>query len=243
MGLARQGEREKRILVVEDDPHVAEGLTLNLKLAGYQVDLASTGPAGLSRYREGRPDLIVLDIMLPGMDGLAVLQNIRLEDERTPILILSAKGDVDDKIRGLALGVDDYLVKPFHLKEFLLRVERLLARSSWRPGSAEAGSDSGDTYVFGPNRVHLSSFTAYCRMGTVSLSEQEVKLLKLFFTNRGKPLSRKEILEIGWGYIANTETRTVDNFIVRFRKYFEEDPKNPVYFKSLRAVGYVFDHD
>lgn len=243
MATGRDNTKKLRILVVEDDEHVAEGLALNLSLAGYEVDRAASGPAALARYREQCPDLIVLDIMLPGMDGLTVLQNIRLTDDRIPILILSAKGDVDDKIRGLALGVDDYLSKPFHLGEFLLRVSRLLSRSSWRARETGLAAELTGTYIFGPNRVNLDTYTAECSKGPIRLSEQEIKLLKLFFANKGNPLSRKDILAIGWGYASDTESRTVDNFIVRFRKHFEEDPKNPVYFKSVRAVGYVFDHE
>lgn len=231
---------KKRILLIEDDLHIAEGIHLNLTLQGYEVMFAGDGLSGLSQWESGRPDLVILDIMLPGIDGLSILQRIRLEDERLPILILSAKGDPDDRIRGLALGVDDYLTKPFNLEELLLRVDRLLKRDGWIRTPA---SDSAiDTYVFGPNRIDFTTHTAHCRKGTVVLTEQEVKLLKLFVSNRGKPLSRNRLLEIGWGYSGKIATRTVDNFIVRFRKYFEEDPRNPVYFKSLRSVGYLFEH-
>jgi DNA-binding response OmpR family regulator len=185
--------------------------------------------------------------MLPVIDGLSVLQNIRLEDERIPILILSARGDPDDRVRGLSYGVDDYLAKPFNLDEFLLRVERLLTRGAW----SQAGSDSkgnGYTslpriYTFGSNRIDFQTLKARGPAGQINLTELEAKLLRLFIANRGKPLSRRKLLEICWGYAGRTTTRTVDNFIVRFRKYFERNPKKPIYFKSLRSVGYVFDHD
>lgn len=237
----------KRILVIEDDDHIAEGLKLNLSLQGYDVIAASDGVTGLQKYKEWSPDLIVLDIMLPGIDGLSVLRNIRLDDERIPILILSARGSADDRVKGLAFGVDDYLVKPFDLEEFLLRIERLLTRVSWYgdlngAGNTDAFSISG-VYIFGNNRVDFSQSIAHCREGTIQLTEQEAKLLKLFILNRGRPLSRRKLLEIGWGYTRGMATRTVDNFIVRFRKYFEDDPKKPVFFKSIRSVGYVFDHD
>lgn len=232
----------KRILVIEDDAHIAEGLALNLKMKGYDVEIASDGPIGLQRWKEIGPDLIVLDIMLPGIDGLSVLSHIRLEDERLPILILSARGDIDDRLEGLAHGVDDYMVKPFHLDEFLLRVERLLLRGQWSQGN-EAVGVMPKVYSFGNNRINFETGTATCGGGrTVHLTEQELKLLKLFVAYRGKPLSRKKLLEIGWGYAARTTTRTLDNFIVRFRKYFEKNPKKPEYFKSLRSVGYLFDH-
>ncbi|MBU4258486.1 MAG: response regulator transcription factor [Proteobacteria bacterium] len=238
---------KKRILVIEDERHIAEGLRLNLSFQGYDVVIASDGVSGLKKWKELMPDLIVLDIMLPGIDGLSVLQNIRLEDERIPILILSAKGEPDDRIKGFSYGVDDYLSKPFNLEEFLLRVERLLTRVSWSRGENDIKryelSLLPKTYAFGGNRVNFETSVADCKSGKINLTEQEVKLLKLFIANRGKPLARSKLLEIGWGYTRGTSTRTVDNFIVRFRKYFEDNPKKPVYFKSLRSIGYVFDHD
>jgi DNA-binding response OmpR family regulator len=239
----------KKILVVEDDAHIAEGLNLNLSLQGYDVCIASDGVAALDKWRRWGPDLIVLDIMLPMIDGLSVLQQIRQEDQQIPILILSAKSASDDRVRGLEFGVDDYLSKPFNLDEFLLRIERLLTRAAWYRPESSPPSQKGDipdmpeTYDFGPNRIDFTTYTGYGENGSFSLTDQEIKLLQLFITNRGKPLSRETILEIGWGYAHTPSTRTVDNFIVRFRKYFEQNPKKPVYFRSLRSVGYVFDHD
>lgn len=236
-------ETAKRILVVEDDRHIAEGLELNLKMKGYKVSVATDGTSGLRQWKAWQPDLIVLDIMLPGVDGLSVLRNIRLEDERLPILILSAKADIDDKIQGLSFGVDDYLTKPFNLDEFLLRVERLLLRSDWSNGNDEMPAVVPDTYVFGDNRIEFATATAQCADGTtLHLTEQEVKLLKLFIANQGQPLSRSQLLKIGWSYSGRTNSRTVDNFVVRMRKYFEKNPKKPTYFKSLRSVGYLFEN-
>jgi DNA-binding response OmpR family regulator len=235
-------ESPQRILVIEDDQHIAEGLQLNLQMKGYQVFIALNGPSGLQQWKQHQPHLIVLDIMLPGIDGLSLLRNIRLEDERLPILILSAKADIDDKIEGLAYGVDDYLTKPFNLDEFLLRVERLLLRAYWSNGKTDLPTAVPQTYEFGENRIDFSTATARCAHGEkVRLTEQEVKLLKLFIANRGKPLSRSQLLEIGWSYSGRTTSRTVDNFVVRMRKYFEKDPKKPVFFKSLRSVGYLFE--
>ncbi|MDI6688009.1 MAG: response regulator transcription factor [Desulfobacterales bacterium] len=237
---------KKRILVIEDEKHIAEGLKLNLLFRGYDVKIAYDGVSGLQEWKRWKPDLIILDIMLPDIDGLSVLQNIRLEDERIPILILSAKGSPNDKIKGFSYGVDDYLSKPFNLEEFLMRVERLLVRALWHRGDEDISktdfSISIQTYNFGSNRIDFEKSIAYCSCGKVKLTEQEVKLLKLFIVNKGKPLSRGKLLEIGWGYTRGITTRTVDNFIVRFRKYFEDDPKKPVYFKSLRSIGYVFNH-
>jgi two-component system alkaline phosphatase synthesis response regulator PhoP len=237
---------QKRILIVEDDVHIAEGLKLNLTLQGYEAAIASSGTAGLKMWKEWNPQLIVLDIMLPGLDGWSVLRHIRLEEERLPILILSAKGTPDDRVKGFSCGVDDYLAKPFNLDEFLLRVQRLLTRASWvrnqeQGGGPEEAAESME-YSFSGNTIDWKTLTASCKQGTIRLTEQEARLLKVFIANRGKPLSRKLLLEVGWGYSGVTSTRTVDNFIVRLRKYFEEDPQNPVYFRSLRSVGYLFDH-
>jgi len=236
---------KRRILIVEDDTHIAEGLTLNLTLQGYETAIAGSGTEGLRMWKDWNPDLIVLDIMLPALDGLSVLRHIRLKDERLPVLILSAKGAPDDRIKGFSCGVDDYLAKPFNLAEFLLRVERLLTRSLWgHDHSAASASDPAEVkqYAFGGNTIDFTTMTAETRRGTLHLTEQEVRLLKIFIANRGKPLTRKTLLEVGWGYSGVTTTRTVDIFLVRLRKYFEEDPQNPIYFRSLRSVGYLFDH-
>lgn len=232
---------KKRILIIEDEEHISEGLKLNLTLQGYEVLIAPDGSSGIRKWREWRPDLIVLDIMLPVIDGFSVLRNIRLEDERIPVLILSARGDSDDKIKGLSYGVDDYLSKPFNLEEFLLRVERLLTRTSWNREQDTGLSSLPRTHSFGCNQIDFDTSVANCKCGRIQLTEQEVRLLKLFIANKGKPLSRAKLLEIGWGYTGATTTRTIDNFIVRFRKYFEDNPKEPCYFKSLRSVGYIFD--
>ncbi|MDD5712901.1 MAG: response regulator transcription factor, partial [Smithellaceae bacterium] len=235
---------KKRILIIEDDEHIAQGLKLNLHLKGYDIEIAGNGTAGIRMWKDWNPGLIVLDIMLPGIDGLSVLRHIRLQDEKLPVLILSAKGDAEDRVKGFACGVDDYLAKPFNLDEFLLRVERLWARSLWSSGNDVDGKevDEHKAYTFGGNKIDFVTMMADCRRGRVQLTEQEVRLLKIFIARRGRPVSRKELLEVGWGYAGVTTTRTVDNFIVRLRRYFEDDPQNPVFFKSLRSVGYLFDH-
>ena len=233
----------KKILVVEDERHIAEGISLNLELQGYSVKIAETGTSGITLWQSWSPDLIVLDIMLPGIDGFSVLRRIRLEDEQLPILILSAKSTDEDKIKGLAQGVDDYLAKPFNLEEFLLRIERLLKRDDW--AKKEQGHISASVltrYSFGENEIDFERSIATCKGVEIPLTEQELKLLRLFILNKGQTLSRGEILEIAWGFSKELSTRTVDNFIVRFRKYFEDDPKKPRYFTSRRSVGYVFKH-
>ncbi|MEW6077510.1 MAG: response regulator transcription factor [Thermodesulfobacteriota bacterium] len=232
----------RRILIIEDESHIAEALKLNLSMKDYEVIWAPDGMSGLDLWKKENPDLIVLDIMLPGIDGFSVLQRIRLEDEKLPVLILSAKTEPADKVKGLSCGVDDYLTKPFDLEEFLLRVERLLTRSAWSKQQMPAASVPS-VYSFGGNTINFDTLQADCRMGLITLTEQEATLLKLFIANQGKNLSRKQLLEIGWGYTGGTTTRTIDNFIVRLRKYFEKNPKKPRHFQSVRAVGYLFDPD
>lgn len=232
-----KSDGKQRILIVEDELHIAEGLELNLALQGYDIRIAEDGMSAIRQWKEWHPNLIVLDIMLPIINGLSVLQNIRLEDAQLPVLILSAKGTAQDRVKGLSLGSDDYLVKPFDLEEFLLRVERLLSRKVL----PVSNSKLSDTYSFGNNQIDFRTYTASCNAGQIDLTDQEIRLLKLFILNKGKPLSRNRLLEIGWGYSPATTTRTVDNFIVRFRKYFEDNPRDPVFFRSLRSVGYLFD--
>lgn len=238
---------KKRVLVIEDEAHIAQGIKLNLTLQGYEVQVAPDGISGLDQWRSWHPDLVVLDIMLPMVDGFSILKTIRKEDPKLPVLILSARGDTSDKVKGLKYGVDDYLSKPFDLDEFLLRVERLLIKKEWYKADKKSGDDalelfSGDRYEFGHNVINFSTFEARCTSGIIILTEQEAILLKIFIANRGTPLSREKLLNAGWGYSRDTSTRTVDNFIVRFRKYFEKNPKQPEFFKSRRSVGYIFDH-
>lgn len=241
-----ENDKKIRVLIIEDDRHIADGIELNLTMQGYQVKIASNGIQGLEAWREWGPQLIVLDLMLPGMDGMQILKNIRLEDERLPILILSAKVETSDRVEGFLDGVDDYMTKPFSLEEFLLRVKRLLTRDQWQREQTDSSIDSSiekGQYQFGTNIINFKTGDVKCLAGKIQLTEQELKLLRLFIVNRGKPLSRSKLLEIGWGYAKGTSTRTVDNYIVRFRRYFEKNPKKPKYFKSRRSLGYVFDHD
>lgn len=235
----------KKVLIVEDEKHLAEGLKLNLKLQNYIVEHAENGIEALQKWREWGPDLILLDIMMPGLDGISVLEEIRKDDQRLPVLILSAKDATHDKVKALSKGVDDYLSKPFDLEELLLRIERLLLRSKWQDNDELVEERerifNEDTFSFGDTEIDFIKLQAKTNGELVQLTEQEVKLLQVFILNQGIPLSRKELLESAWGYDGETSTRTVDNFIVRFRKYFEKDPKKPLIFKSLRSVGYIFE--
>lgn len=236
---------KRRILIIEDDLHIAEGLQLNFSLLDYDVSVADNGDTGLRLWKKWNPHIIILDIMLPGIDGLEVLEKIRHEDNQLPVLILSAKATIDDKIKGLSRGVDDYLTKPFNLEELMLRVERLLTRAIWNKKNDSHPDDDKVTektvYRFGINTIDFTKATAQCGKGQINLTEQEVKLLQLFIAHEGQPLSRQILLEIGCGYSSEASSRTIDNFIVRFRKYFEKDPRKPKYFRSRRSIGYLFD--
>jgi two-component system alkaline phosphatase synthesis response regulator PhoP len=235
-----------KILIAEDEPDIRELVAYNLGKERYRVVPVGTGEEALQALESHRPDLIVLDLMLPGIDGMQILKSIRLEDERLPILILSAKVEASDRVDGFLDGVDDYMTKPFSLEEFLLRIKRLLTRDQWQreqDDSPLSHSTEQRLYSFGANSIDFSSGQAECCTGIIQLTEQEIKVLKLFIVNKGKTLSRSKLLEIGWGYSKGTSTRTVDNYIVRFRRYFEDNPKNPKYFKSRRSLGYVFDHE
>lgn len=229
---------KKRILVVEDERHIAEGIKLNLELQGHHVTWAPNGIIGLKCWQEIKPDIIILDIMMPELDGHGVLEKVRSVDKQLPILILSAKNESVDKVRAFKSGVDDYLGKPFSLDEFLLRVERLLERASWYQSK-----EAKKAVSFGENIVNLALLKAETPNGVIDLTDQEVKVLDLFFQNPKTPLKRSVILEAGWGYSEDVNTRTLDNFMVRFRKYFEFDPKKPQYFCSVRGVGYLWNPD
>ena len=228
-------EEKPYILLVEDEMHLARGICFNLEQEGYRVSHVGSGEDALGRMEYERFALIILDIMLPGMNGFEVCEKVRAIDSRVPILILTARSDEGDRITGLEKGADDYLTKPFNLSEFLLRVRGMLRRSAWyRPEPVEEG------YRFGDNEVYLLSYRAKTAQGEIDLTDIEVRMLALFFQKEGEALARKTILERVWGYSSDTETRTLDNFIVRLRKYFEPDPTNPVYFQTVRAVGYRF---
>ncbi len=225
-----------RILLVEDEKSLRNTLQLNLHKNNYEVQVAVDGAEALEYHENQRFDLIILDIMLPKIDGFRVCERIRLEDEHTPILFLTAKAESEDRVMGLKKGGDDYLVKPFNLEELLLRVDNLLKRSQ-QQSSAKSLEEQ---YSFGDNTVEFTTYTAYTASETIELSKKEVKLLKLLIDREGEVVSREEILEAVWGYDVYPTTRTIDNYILSFRKYFEKDPKNPVFFRSVRGVGYKF---
>ena len=229
---------KKKILIIEDDKHISEALKINLLIQDYKIEIAEDGKQGLKKWKQWKPDLIVLDIMLPHINGIKVLKTIRKKNLKIPILILSAKSSLSDIIKGLSLGVDDYLGKPFDLDEFLLRIKRLLLKSSWYEEETNE-----DIFFFGKNKIDFKNSKAICGSKEINLTKQEIKLLKFFIKNNKKILSREEILKSALGYKEKIKTRTIDNFVVRFRKYFEQNPKKPKFFKSLRSMGYIFNRD
>ena len=228
-----------RVLVVEDDPHLAAGVMENLRAEGYEVAQVGDGRAALEWLRAASCALIVLDVMLPELDGLAVCRTLRDEGNNTPVLFLTARGDPADRVRGLEAGGDDYLAKPFHLKEFLLRVRAILKRWDWyRSASATAATAM---LRFGGNEVDFRAFRARAWNGEAQeLTEKEAMILKVLAEHAGEIVSREDLLERVWGYDVFPSTRTVDNFILRLRKRFERDPANPRHFLTVWGVGYRF---
>jgi two-component system, OmpR family, alkaline phosphatase synthesis response regulator PhoP len=224
----------KRILLVEDEESILETLKLNLELEGYEVVGLARGREVLKTFKEQHFDLILLDIMLPDIDGLQLCEQIRLQDTDIPIIFITAKDSGQDRIFGLKKGADDYISKPFQLEELLLRIQNLLKRSS------KNSSASVEEFSFGANYVNFRTLDARCKTGNVKLTKKEAMLLKLLIERKGEVVSRQQILQSVWGYDVYPSTRTIDNFILNFRKYFEDDPRNPVFIHSVRGVGYQF---
>jgi len=226
-----------RVLVVEDDPHLAAGVMENLRAEGYEVSTAGDGEQALEWLRERGCALIVLDVMLPGIDGFGVCRTLREQGNNTPVLFLTARGDPVDRVRGLESGGDDYLAKPLHLQEFLLRVRAILRRWDWyRSASATAA-----VLRFGDNEVDFRAFRARAWNGEAQeLTEKEAMILKVLAEHAGEIVSREDLLERVWGYDVFPSTRTVDNFILRLRKRFEKDPARPRHFLTVWGVGYRF---
>ncbi|MFA7405834.1 MAG: response regulator transcription factor [Pelobacteraceae bacterium] len=226
------------IMLVEDENHLARGICFNLEEEGNRVSHFETAERAIETVGIERFDLIILDVMLPGMDGFDACKEIRKLDPRVPILMLTARSEDVDRVEGLENGADDYLTKPFNLVEFLLRVKGMLRRSSWyRPEPVEEG------YRFGENEVFALSYRARTAQGEIDLTEMEVRVLSLFFQKEGEAIPRANLLQSVWGYSSDTETRTLDNFIVRLRKYFEPDPSHPKHFQTVRGVGYRFSRE
>lgn len=226
-----------RILLVEDEENLREAIKLNLELEGYEVEVADTGKKALKKISSQHFNLFILDVMLPEIDGFGVCETIRITDAETPVLFLTAKDTSRDKVNGFKLGGDDYLTKPFNLEELLLRV-KVLIKHSFR-GKRKVTNARG--FRFGDNEVNFETYKAKGVKGKeYTLTKKEMALLKLLFDRKNTAVSRNQILEIVWGYDVYPSTRSIDNFIASFRKYFEKDPSKPQYFFSIRGVGYKF---
>ncbi len=225
-----------RILVVEDEESLITALSINLEMEGYHVVVARDGHAALDKFRNQHFDLAILDVMLPLLDGFSVCQTIRLEGNTTPVLFLSAKGTGKDRVEGLKIGGDDYLTKPFDLEELMLRVQKLIRRHESTATLADLHE-----FTFGNCYVNFLNFTIRSVDGQESvITKKEIMLLKLLIQRKGEVVSREEILEKIWGYDVFPSTRTIDNYILAFRKYFEVDSRRPLHFHSVRGVGYRF---
>jgi two-component system alkaline phosphatase synthesis response regulator PhoP len=224
---------KRRILVVEDDAHLADGLRINLELDGFEPLLAGSAEEGLDLWRNGGVDLILLDVMLPGQDGFEFCRQVRAAGDRVPVLFLTARSAGDDRIRGLEEGGDDYIVKPFDLQELLARIKSMFRRQDWLHQQQVT-----DQLVIGNSTVDLRRYTADTAHGTVKLKEKEVMILRVLAERRGEPVDRDTILDRVWGFGAYPTTRTVDNFILSLRKHLETNPARPRFIQTVHGVGY-----
>ena len=238
-----------RVLVVEDEKHLADGLRFNLEAEGYNVDVVDSGEAALERLGTVSPpfDVIVLDVMLPGKDGFGVMTEMRASGQFIPTLMLTARDHPHDVLRGFEAGADDYLTKPFELAILIARIRGLLRRRDWLQKPAASNTpppeQADEVFVFGVNRDKLVNFDLLeLSVGpqTFRLTLMEANLLRYMIEHEGKPVSRKNMLQKVWSLQEDTDTRPIDNFIVRLRRYLEEDPKNPRHLITVRGVGYQF---
>jgi DNA-binding response OmpR family regulator len=236
----------KHILVVEDEEHLAIGIKYNLEAEGHDVSTVGDGPTALELIAKDTRgvDLLILDLMLPGMSGYAVCEKLRETGNEMPILMLSARTLVEDRVRGYDVGADQYLQKPFDLEELISMVRNLLSRRA-RSAPLVGEKDLGPEYQFGKGRVQVNfeTFEVTVADKPLRLTSTEIKLLRYFVENEGKVVTRSQLLEDVWGMSHSPTTRTVDNFIVNLRKYFEEDPAKPRHFLSVRGAGYRFIAD
>ena len=225
-----------RILIVEDEKHLAEALAHNLKFEGYDTHVVPDGEAAQERLGAEDYDLLVLDVMLPGISGFDLCERLRESGNRVPVLFLTARNTDTDRLAGLRHGGDDYMTKPFLLEELVLRIHGILRRQEWYQTPV---ADRG-IFHFGDNEVNFRTFKARGPRGEVELTEKECMLMKLLVERQGQVISRELILERVWGYKYGSSSRTIDNFIVRLRRYFESDARRPKYIHSVRGVGYRF---
>lgn len=237
-------DQTTRILVVEDEAHLAQGLFFNLQAEGYEVEIAPDGETALEALGKRRFEAILLDVMLPGKDGFEVAAAVRSEQNFVPILMLTARGRPEDVLRGFEAGADDYLAKPFDLSILLARLNGLLRRMAWyRPAPASAATPEEEaqaSFEFCGRRIDFEALEITALGRTVRLTLMEADLLRYLIRNPARIISRKELLEQVWRVHEDTDTRAIDNFIVRLRRYIEDEPANPVYLKTVRGIGYRF---
>jgi two-component system, OmpR family, alkaline phosphatase synthesis response regulator PhoP len=237
-----------RVLVVEDEQHLADGLRFNLEAEGYQVEIVETGEEALQLLKQENTgfDVLVLDVMLPGQDGFAVISELRRAGQFIPTLMLTARGHPDDVLRGFAAGADDYLTKPFELSILIARIRGLLRRREWLEGSSNYVAHAGqakDVFTFGGNSdktVNFDRLELWVRDQVFRLTLMEANVLRYLIKHEGEPVSRKTMLDQVWGLRDDTDTRPIDNFIVRLRRYIEDDPTRPRHLLTVRGVGYRF---
>ena len=231
--------KNSKVLLVEDEESLAAGLEYNLTEEGYLVKWAQEGREAVKFLEQEKFDLIVLDIMLPYVNGFEIAEIIRSTDPQMPILMLTARTESKDRVKGLEVGADDYMTKPFHLQELLLRVEGMLKRKSWYKSTTE----KHPIYKFGKNEINFENLVCIHDKKELRITPHEAMILKYLIEKKEKIVTRKELLENVWNLNPEIETRTVDIFIARLRKYFEENPAEPVYFKSIRGAGYMFSEN
>ena len=234
-----KGEAAETVLLVEDEETLAIGLVYNLEEEGYRVLRAGDGLKAVELFDTHDVDLVVLDIMLPRLDGFGVAEHIRDKSPQVPILMLTARSSASDRVRGLEIGADDYLTKPFHLRELLLRIKGMLKRKKWYAISISTDS----SFTFGDTEIDFTKLKATTKETEVRITPLEGMLLRYLTSNPLRVISRNELLENVWHSTSDMETRTVDNFILRLRKYFEPEPSHPLYFRSVRGAGYLFSPD
>ena len=235
-----------RILIVEDEAHLAQGLLFNLQAEGHEAVVAGDGESAVDLLlKQSSPfDAVVLDVMLPEMDGFAVARAMRAAQNYTPVLMLTARGRPEDVLEGFAAGADDYLPKPFELSILLARLNGLLWRSQWlRPQETEQEVPTSDEYTFAGKTIDFSLLELRAADKQVRLTMMEVELLRYLVYNPGRAISRTEILDKVWHLHQDTDTRAIDNFIVRLRRYLEDDPAHPVHLQTVRGIGYRFVPD
>ena len=230
---------KKKILLVEDEESLAIGLEYNLTEEGYKTDWAKDGREALKLIGDNRYDLIILDIMLPYVNGFEIAAKVRETDPQIPVLMLTARTSAGDRVKGLESGADDYITKPFHLRELMLRIKGMLKRKEWYKDVTSVSP----VYSFGKNEINFENLKCKNGKEEFTLTPHEAMVLKYLIDSKDRIVSRKELIEKVWDMNPEVETRTVDNFIVRLRKYFEPDPSNPVFIKSIRGAGYMFSEN